>query len=541
MRKTSRRRRIGAGVIFLVLAMGSPMAVNAASLWSKMKRVVSNQEEELDSSSVNQLIYKEVLSDRQNVVLNPKWAVNVGEKLNTLCWIGTTYKDIPYSEQEFYEIRVKKIEAEVTRKREEHIGKKKAEEAKSGAVVSELLDDLLGGSEKKDKDDSKYLEGFDEDEVRRTVSKRLFVAQSRAVVIPALFVQSTTGALYCFELETGLTSWVNNLGIALTAKPYENEKFIYVASGASITVIDKRSGFTTEKLNFDRAVYPVVFANDSHVYAASYDDRILCYKWGESYAEWTQKLPGSVAHGLFGYENGLLAPLNNGELLSFTFDGHEKWRFVSKSHSDEKIYLEGLRNEHVKQIEKEKADARRDGRPEDASILFKISKEIEGINKQLRDLSHRVKGRYIAMPAMSGQELVVGSTDFKLYRMNVYSSASAWSYTCVAENRSSALIRGNWVWQLDELGNVHRVDYKTGQGKIVLKGVQSILDAQNDGVMVLSSGKLRVWSERTEAEMLGRPAGHKVLASLSTGVMVSCDTAQGQILAFPTTELRPLQ
>ena len=541
MYKTLGHRQLWIGMISMALVWGASEKIEA-SLWTKVRSAIAPRESNGKEISDYAIVYKEQNLNKIENVINPAWAVRLGQSLDSCVWIGTSYKDIPYSEEDFYKIRNEKIEEAVAKKRESYIAKKKAESAKAGAEVSELLNDLLVPTEqKKVKDDSKYLEGFDEDEERRTISTRMFVSQSRAVVIPAVYVQSTTGDLYCLELETGLTSWVNHLTIALTQSPFENEKNVFVVQGVEGKIIDKKSGFVADKIAFDRAVYPLVYAHDDRVYAASYDKRILCYKWGEKYPEWTLLMPGGVNQGIYGHDNGLLAPLSSGELLSYGFDGREQWSFVSKSNSDERIFLEGLRNEHNKAIEKEKADARKDGRAEDNNILFRITKEIESIDQKLKELTHRVRGRYIAGPVIQGQDLVLGSTDFQLYRMNRYSGLSQWAYTCSAEVKEAALIRAQWIWQLDSLGDLHRIDFVSGKGTVVAHRVDRVLDAKNNGVIFISKGKILIWNDEIQAELSGISAKTRVVASLESGFIVVCETTTGQILAYPTVSMRPIK
>ena len=541
MCKTLGRRQLWAGMLFVSMALCSPMRVEA-SLWSKVKNAVALDEQEGGSLANGSIVYKEASAEQIENVIPPAWAIKIGQSLNSCIWIGTTYKEIPYAEQDFYKLRNDKIEEEVHKKRQSHIAKKKAEAAKAGAEVSELLNDLLVPTEdKKVKDESKFLEGFDEDEVRRSISKRMFVSQSRAVVIPAIYMQAQTGDLYCIELETGLTSWANRLSMILTQQPFEDEKNIYVVQGVECVVIDKKSGFVADKIAFDRAVYPVVYAHGGQVYAASYDQRILCYKWGERYSEWSWSIPGAVDKGVYGHDNGLLVPMNNGEVMSYGYDGKEQWKFVSKSNSDERIFLEGLRNEHGKAIEKEKAEARKDGRAEDSAILFRISKEIEAIDQKLKELSHRVRGKYLAAPILQDQDMVIGSTDFQLYRMNRYSGLSQWAYTCSSEVKEAALLRDSWVWQLDALGNLHRIDYKTGKGMIVQRGVEKVLDAQKDGVIYSSKGEIKLWSDKVQASLSKFSPKNQVAVSLIAGYMIVCDTTKGQVLAYSTANMRAVK
>ena len=541
MCKTLGRRQLWAGMLTMSMTLCSP-SYSEASLWSSVKSAITVNEKDHGDLSRGSITYKESNAERIERAITPAWAVKIGQSMNSMIWIGTTYKEIPYAEQDFYKLRNDKIEAEVDKKRQEHIAKKKAEASKAGAEVSELLNDLLVPSEqKKAQDDSKFLDGFDEDEVRRSISKRMFVSQSRAVLIPAIYVQAQAGDLYCIELETGLTSWANRLSVMIKQQPYEDDKHIYVVQGVDCIVIDKKSGFVAEKIAFDRAVHPVVYAHRGLVYAASYDQRILCYKWGERFPEWSKALPGSVSKGLYGDENGLMVPMNHGELISYGYDGKEQWSFVSKSNSDERIFLEGLRNEQGKAIEKEKAEARKDGRPEDSAIMFRITKEIELLDQKLKELNHRVRGKYLAAPHFQDKDLVIGSTDFQLYRMNRFSGLPQWSYTCTSEVREAAFVRAPWVWQLDSNGVMHRIDYKEGKGAAVQQGVDKVLDAHNNGALFMAKGEIKLWSDEVQATITNFNPKSLVAASLAGGYLVIFDAIQGQLLAYATTHMRSVK
>ena len=163
-----------------------------------------------------------------------------------------------------------------------------------------------------------------------------------------------------------------------------------------------------------------------------------------------------------------LLPMSSGELLSLSFEGDEKWRFVSKSYSDEKIYLEKIIADLTKEIEVEKKEASREERDPDLIVLSKIEKQIEAVEQKLDDLRFRTRGKYLARPFIFGESLLIGSTDFNLYRLNRFSGLPEWAYSCGAPVKQSALGTGDWVYVKDARDRLHQVALSEGEGKVVM-------------------------------------------------------------------------
>jgi outer membrane protein assembly factor BamB len=447
------------------------------------------------------LVYKEV--GGAEIHQAPVWEIDIDQSLTGVNWMGTTYKSVPYTEKEFNELRKEKIEEEFLRLRAEYINKKKAELNQGGAVaVENLLDDLLGGDEEEveEVDEEQYLEGFDEDLVRRRVASRTFVEQNRAVVIPCVYVETKSRELYCFELETGLTVWVLSLDDMLTVVPYESETHLYIVDGSVCRVIDKRSGYVSERIRFDRAVHPRLFGVGRRVFAYSYDQRLLCYEWGTRFPKWLLRLGAVAPAGVFGHDNGIMAPLDNGKFVSVSFDGDIQWSFISKSHSDEKIYLEKLNQQHAKELERERAMARKEGRPEEKVFVRKHVKAMSAISKKISDLDYRSRGRYEAEPDLDGENLFVGSTDYQFYSLNRFSGLPGWSYSSGGELSSKSVHSASYVYVRSENDELHRVEKETGRGKVVMSNVSKILGAVDDLAIVLSEDMMiRTWSPQGES------------------------------------------
>ena len=479
-------RPIGVGVGFLafLLAIGGV----EASFWSRFKSSAGQEKNSVSSQDLNVLPYREHggASFEQAAL----WTIDLGQPISKQSWVGSTYKSIPYSELEFNQIRKKKVEEEFQRLRTEYINKKKAEINKnSEAVVENLLDDLLGGDTKKEKEEDVeiYLEGFDEDVVRRRVASRTFVSQDRAVLVPCLYVETQRGELYCLELETGLTVWVLGLSAPLVGVPFESEKYLYIVDASVCRVVDKRSGYVTEKIDFRRAIHHRVYGQGDRVFAYSYDRSLLCYEWGGRFAKWSLRVNAAALSGVFGHDNGVMLPMDDGKFYSVSFDGSIQWNFVSKAHSDEKIYLEKLRERHAKELEREQGLARKEGRPEEKEFIRKHSKAIDEINQKIVNLEFRARGRYVAPSVISGEDLFVGSTDYQFYKLSRFSGLPEWSYSSGGELKMRPECSVDEAWVVTESGALHRVDRKMGKGvAVVASGVARLLGVR-DGVAIYQS------------------------------------------------------
>jgi len=420
-------------------------------------------------------------SSQVKVALKESWHLELPSEVSGPVWLGTTYREVPYSEVEFNRLRDEKIAIEFERIKQDHIRRVKAEKSKDGAAVDDLLSDLLAeGEEDKEEDVSKYLEDFDEEAIRRRVASRTFVSQTRYVPIPAVYLTLKNQQIFCIDLKTGITTWVYSLKLPIRDVPYETEEELFIVQAGACYVIDKQTGLATEKINFDRAVHPVLYSNQGRLYPVGYGNRVASWTPERNVANWYFKLPGAANGGVFGHSEGLLFPMSNGELMSVSFEGEEKWTFISKSHSDEKIYLEKIIEKLNKESENEKKEASREDRSADLEVLSRLEKETEAIDLKISDLRKRARGMYLAKPHIYDDSIIIGSTDFNLYRLNRFSGLPEWSYSCGASLKEESLASGEWVYVRDAKNRLHQVGYETGKGKVVMSGLARVLGALND-------------------------------------------------------------
>lgn len=534
-----------AGVLSLLLVTLQPLDAGWKLFGNRSEK---RTEAEVQGTRVDQNRFTLEVSEsgREPRGHQPLWVIRLGQELGGNPWIGTTYKDTPYTEVEFNSLRTKLIEEEYQRLRRLHIDREKAKRGREeGAVIDDLLDDLLAGEEADadGADDEKYLDNFDEEATRRKVASKTFVPQSRPVVIPSLYVQGKNGALFCLEMKTGLTSWVLGMERLILTQPYESEKFIFIVDGATCKIVDKRSGYIMENLFVDRAIHPKVYYFDNTIFGFSYDSRVLAWKRGRRYSEWAMRLPGKVTLGVDGHDQGLFLPLDSGMFASVSFDGDLKWTFVSKSHSDEKVFLEKLVTQHIRKIEEEKKKARLEGRPEDKLYIRKHEKDMAKVKDDLSNLALRTRGRYLAEPLVVEDSVIVGCTDFQLYRLSRYSGLPEWSYSCGAGVEQRAFHYSGWVWQRDDLGRLHRINFETGEGKVVLEEVDRIMGARGEGVIYSKNGRVRTWSPKVSSVIKGALDSRTVrfLASPDEGFLMMIDRNVGEIRGYSTETFRALR
>jgi outer membrane protein assembly factor BamB len=468
--------------------------------------------------------------------ISARWSVDLDQKIHSKSWIGTTYRDKPYTEEEFYALREREVANEVERLKQEHISKKKAEITKeSGVIVEDLLDDLLGGDdeEEEEEDLSKYLEGYDEESVRLRVSRRTFIPQSRAVVIPALYVQGENNELFCLELETGLAVWVLKLDAPLEHVPYESDSHLYIVEGVQCKVVDKRSGFVADRVRFDRAIHPRVFSYDGMIFAVSYQGHLMGWDLNRNFPDWTVRLADRAELGVFGHDNGLFIPVDGGFSYSFSFNGAAQWKFSSKAESDEKIYLEKERNKHIKAMEAEGKSARIEGRSEDKEYMNRQERAIDLIDDKKAQLAYRTRGNFVSAPDFVKDALFVGNTDFQFYRLDLYSGIPEWVYPCSGEVRSAPVAADSFVWQLDRSGVLHKVDAESGSGEAIASSVAKVVMASDDWVTYWSvKGDLRLSQNRKEIQFRGlnRSTG-SVLGDVDSGLLINIGK-EGGIFAY---------
>ena len=545
---------VGNKAWFAVVVLAMVVTSLEASPWGRVNSWIKGKDsrdaarEESQAMRSNQEAFsiQIIQEEREPEYKSPEWVIRLGRELGGASWLGTSYKNIPYTEGEFNDLRSKKIKSEVKRLKRDHIARKRAARSREGGQqqIEGLLDDLLAGDAAEQKDEEEeFLKDFNEEQVYRRVAGQTFVSQSRPVVVPSLYVQSKAGELFCLELKTGLTSWVAHLDTPLREAPYETEKQVFIVDGSAVRIIDKRSGFITKQVRQDRAVFPKVYFNDNRIYSVSYEGQALSWQTDKTYRDWIYRMSGAVTHGMFGHSAGLLVPLDSGEVLSLSFDGEEKWKFVSKSFSDEKVFLERLKNKHKKAIEKEKGDARKNNRPEDKIFINRHERDIDALQKKIRKLDFRSRGKYVAEPLFLDENVIIGCTDFQLYNLSRYSGIPYWSYSCGAEVKSKALSDADWVWQRDELGRVHRVSLKTGKGGVVLKGVDRVLAPKNDGAVILSKGNLFAWSKKAKTIINGLRSSKDdhLIASSGHNLLVSLRDKDGLIRAYSMESFRALR
>lgn len=475
------------------------------------------------------------------VSLDQAWKLELPSDITGPVWLGTTYREEPYSELEFNTIRDEMINKELDIVKENYVKKKKAEKGKDGgeAAVDDLLSDLLAeGNKEEEEDVSQYLVDFDEVAARRKIASRIFVPQTRYVPIPAVYVTLKNKQVFCIDLNTGITSWVYRLNMSLNGVPFETESHLYIVEAGACYVIDKQTGLANSKVLFDRGVYPTLYANQGRLYPVGYGNRVASWSEGRSAAHWYYKLPGGVEGGVYGHSEGLLLPLMSGELLSLSFEGNEKWKFISKSHSDEKIYLEKIIADKNKEIETEKKLARQEDRKEDLNVISKLEHAIDDIQEKLKQLNNRNRGMFLAKPHIYEDSLVIGSTDFNLYRLNRFSGLPEWSYACGASIKEEASVDSKWVYVKDANRRLHRVSYESGQGEIIARGIDRILQSKGD--VVSYEKDRRVWLDWDRSKGYFDGWNSKdLLLSEDMSLLVALKR-NGQLHVFKTSEIRQL-
>ncbi len=430
--------------------------------------------------------------------LLPVWETKLGSKSAEVFWVGTTGKDEPYTEKEFYKIREAKILEQLDVLRAEHVAQRRAE-AKGADGVEDLLDefdDLLedpGEVEVSKEDLNQYLKDFDEETVKRTVARKVFVSQSRSVITPALFVQNEDNELYCYELKTGRALWVLGLEERLLQQPFETEKHLFIVEAGCCKIIDKRSGSLLDRMRFRKAVHPRVFSKEGEVYALAYDGVLFAMGRGERFPRWSTRVGGRGNVGVWGYEGGLFVPLDSGFCKSYTFSGREQWDFSSKAISEEKIYLEKKRAKLAKHVEDERMNARTKGRPEDLEYIKGYKDKIALVDEERSLLRKRNRGGFRAEPTFGGSKMFVGNVDFQLYCLDSYSGLPIWSYPCQGQLTEPPMVRGEDVWQLDQRGHLHHLQVDTGVGRVFERGVGRVVMASSDTIVyVTESGELNL-------------------------------------------------
>ncbi|MBF0197747.1 MAG: PQQ-binding-like beta-propeller repeat protein [Planctomycetes bacterium] len=473
-----------------------------------------------------------------------KWAIGLPDEIDGLVWVGTTLKKIPYTESEFNDLRYKMVSGQVKILRQEHIVKKRAQMEKEEGLggVEDMLDSFLdeGGAEEEEEEDEDVealLVDFDEKEVRRKVLERLVIPQFHSEVIQAIFFQAPNNDLYCIDAETGLTLWVTTLSSQLLHRPYETEDRLYAVLLGRLVGLDKKSGYPSVMTVLDRVPYPNLFVEDDNLYLASYDLRLFRYPVGEQYSVWVSKMRGEPAGGVYGDTESLYVPLLSGELLCYSFRGSEKWTFINKGLSDEKIYFEKKLNALYKQIEKEKSDSRRQEREEDAMKIHRVMTSVKKLEAQKKALTNRTRGRFMSPPVIEGDDLYVSSTDFNVYRLNKHSGIPSWAYNCGVEAWETPYVGKDYVWLKDSHSRLHRINIKTGEGEIMIRDVKDIQAVHEDLIFYVKGGALKVNTKTSTGSIKGL-GEYKNIVSPDGSLMVVYGPRAKTIQVYDTSIIR---
>lgn len=478
-------------------------------------------------------------------VLPLEWNLEVGQPVSGISWIGTTYKDIPYSDKEREALAEEMLMKELEILKKDHLIKKKQilGEGGGGVDVKNLLDQLVGDAkeENSDKDkenakasaknkdqDAELLKDFDEGEARKKLVKRIIVPRSKKVETRALFFQLAGGDLYCVELQTGITAWVIRLDGMLDAVPFETKESVCFILGGYLQVIDKQAGLLLHRSILDQAMLPAVFSNRSGFFLASYRKRVLSWVPKGNFAAWSSLMTSEISGGVYGNEDNLLVAQEGGEFTALDFDGTKKWAFVNKGVAEDIVYYERELRKIQTDITKEEAQAKKDDREVDKIKVRGLEIKAKEMEAQLDLLNSRTRGAFLSPPVTKGDSIFIGSTDYNLYRLNRYTGLPDWQYICKDKIVESPFAGDRLVWQRDIKGILHGVDQKTGKAQEMIQGVASVLQAGEDAVFFLDSQKrLLVKSEFGLARIEGLagyhaviPVGTDILAAISPGATV---------------------
>lgn len=437
-----------------------------------------------------------LIHGQSQIELIKGWDFKVDSPLIRDAWIGTTYKEIPYTEQEFINLRDKIVEDKVLKLKLEHIAREKAKKKESQENVDDLLSSFLGEDEEKGEDSKKaenqdYLANFREDEVRKRVVQSTYVPQSRSVLTKALYFQLENLNLYCLDAETGMTTWVTHLPSAIERQPFETEKYLSFILKGTAYLVDKKSGYIKHRSKLDRAILPHFFEKDGRFFFGSFTNRVVHWNPIQNYPLKVNRLVQPLTLGVFGDNNSLFIPSEKGILLALEFSGKEKWSFINQKYSEDKIYLESIINKLFKEIENERSIASKEERKEDAKKINKIKTKIEKVTAKIQFLEHQTRGQYISPPVVFGDYVYIGSTDFNLYQLNRHSGLLKWKYNCQAPITRAPLVSKKLVWLTDKNGNLHKINAENGKGQLLVKNVSSILHA-DDTTAIFRTGKNRV-------------------------------------------------
>ncbi len=475
------------------------------------------------------------------------WGLHVNVPIAGQVWIGTTYKEVPYTKDEYEGLREKLIQNELDVLKREYVRRKKEAGGENQEKVGELLDQFLSGQEVKDdkpkekelaQPDKKLLAGFDEDEARKNIVARLIVPQSRAVETQAAYFQLSNSDLYCVELRTGITVWILRLSALIEDVPHETKRAVEFVADGRLFVIDKQAGLVLHRSLLDSAVLPVPFATGESYFIATYRRHIMNWDPEKNFPLWNKLMSGEVAGGLYGNDESLLVAQENGELTALGFDGQVKWAFISKGVAEDKLYLERELRDLVGEITKEQNDAKKEEREVDKNKVRKLELQARELEKQIDLLELRVRGSFLAPPVTRGESIYVGSTDFNLYKLNRYTGIPEWQYTCKSKIVEAPFVGEKRVWQRDLTGTVHAVDIKSGAKLEELEGVGRIISASDDIVyFVDTAGRFRTKTRLGLSAVEGLMERNVRVAD-DAHVLVAFSKASTEIHAYDLTQLR---
>lgn len=479
---------------------------------NKYKNVPKNKAEAEDfwkkyeSASPENLLYRE--PSRQYIrKLKIGWSYKTPLPVfDETLWMGSTYKEVSMTKEEFDTLRNKLVNRELNKLKEEHIKRKKLQ-VQDDEDVKLLLDDFLAGGKvdekKKQRENEKYLADFNEDLSKRQILKRLIVPQTRLQPTDALYYQLNNRDLYCVDLKTSVTIWISRLDEQIKGVPYETERAVYVMVGNYLYIIDKRSGYALHKMYMKRAVMDIPFATETTVFMAGFRDRLYSMDPKLNIIKWQRKLTGRPALGLYGSFDGIFIPQENGEFTSYGFDGRKRWTFVNKGVSEEKVYLELVIRDLQGKILTEESQARKDERQPDTEKISMIKDKIKEAEVAIDELKDRTRASYEAAPSFEDDFVYVGSTDFNLYKINRYTGLPEWQYICNGPVRKRALIGSHAVWQLDERSNLHAVNKETGKEIEIIPDVDQLIQVKDNVVYYLKDGKVLVHGKNFDGYVSG--------------------------------------
>ena len=487
-------KRIQFNFLILLLIAASMSNISASfSLVSKIKESVGKDKENKSQKTID-LKWVDLKNNTQKTLKN-QWNMNLNAELIETSWLGSTYKEVPYTEVEFTNLRNMKINKEMIKLKEDHIQKEKEKSNKVEEEENELLDDFLNAEDdeeeasedekkikakKEAEENKKYLANFEERKMRRKIMLSLFIPQSRAVLTQAFFVQTKNLDLYCIDIRTGITVWVSHIVGAIESVPFETEKAIYILAGGRAFVLDKRSGFVLYNSLFDRAVYPLLFGRNKDVYAVTYKNKLILWDLVDHYEKWNRRLWDECSEGVVGDENGLLISLRTGSLKFYDLEGNFKWEFLNKAILTDKIYYEKKRNLLIQKIAKEKSEAREEDRRPDISKLKKFTDAVNKAEANISRLGHATRGQYDVRPIIDNGQIFISSTDYNVYSLNRYSGTINWNFNCGSKLRTVPHANSKMVWQLDVKGNLFGIDREKGVQKLKIPSVEKVYGTTNE-------------------------------------------------------------